>query len=180
MSRVTHEQNLEAVHRAGADFVLSYSTLGAEAVLSLIEGHELVILGEGVDLFTLPLPRSLRGKTLAATEIGSRTGLSVVAVEQGGQVVTNLRASMTLEGGGRAPHARQRAAAAGLRGPVRALNRLGATRITAGSRGAGPGEARGPERRGARRGAVAPRAGPRETPSTRPAAASRGAPSGTR
>ena len=99
VSRVTHEQNLEAIHRAGADFVLSYSSLGAEAVLSLIEGHELVILGEGVDLFSLPLPRSLRGKTLAATEIGSRTGLSVVAVEQGGQVVTNLRASMTLDAG---------------------------------------------------------------------------------
>ena len=99
VSRVTHEQNLEAIHRAGADFVLSYSSLGAEAVLSLIEGHELVILGEGVDLFSLPLPRSLRGRTLAATEIGSRTGLSVVAVEQGGQVVTNLRASMTLEAG---------------------------------------------------------------------------------
>ena len=99
VSRVTHEQNLEAIHRAGADFVLSYSSLGAEAVLSLIEGHELVVLGEGVDLFSLPLPRSLHGKTLAATEIGSRTGLSVVAVEQGGQVVTNLRASMTLEAG---------------------------------------------------------------------------------
>jgi len=99
VSRVTHEQNLEAIHRAGADFVLSYSSLGAEAVLSLIEGHELVILGEGVDLFSLPLPRSLHGKTLAATEIGSRTGLSVVAVEQGGRVVTTLRASMTLEAG---------------------------------------------------------------------------------
>ena len=99
VSRVTHEQNLEAIHRAGADFVLSYASLGAEAVLSLIEGHELVVLGEGVDLFAVPLPRSLRGKTLAATEIGSRTGLSVVAVEQGGQVVTSLRASMTLESG---------------------------------------------------------------------------------
>ena len=99
VSRVTHEQNLEAIHRAGADFVLSYASLGAEAVLSLIEGHELVILGEGVDLFALPLPRSLGGKTLAATEIGSRTGLSVVAVEQGGQVVTSLRASMTLKSG---------------------------------------------------------------------------------
>ena len=99
VSRVTHEQNLEAIHRAGADFVLSYSSLGAEAVLSLIEGHELVILGEGVDLFSLPLPRSLHGKTLAATEIGSRTGLSVVAVEQGDRPVTSLRASMTLEPG---------------------------------------------------------------------------------
>ena len=99
MSRITHDRNLEAIHRAGADFVLSYSSLGAEAVVSLIEGHELVILGEGVDLLTVPLPPSLENKTLAETGIGSRTGLSVVAVQQDGRTITSLRASMQLEAG---------------------------------------------------------------------------------
>ena len=32
VSRITHDRNLEAIHRAGADFVLSYSSLGMEAV----------------------------------------------------------------------------------------------------------------------------------------------------
>ena len=99
VSRITHDRNLEAIHRAGADFVLSYSSLGAEAVMSLLEGHELVILGEGVDLFSMRLPRSLENKTLAETGIGSRTGLSVVAVRQDGQLVTTLRASMRMEAG---------------------------------------------------------------------------------
>ncbi len=99
VSRITHDRNLEAIHRAGADFVLSYSSLGAEAVMSLLEGHELVILGEGVDLFLVRLPPSLENKTLAETGIGSRTGLSVVAVRQDGQVVTSLRASMQMEAG---------------------------------------------------------------------------------
>ncbi len=99
VSRVTHERNLEAIHRAGADFVLSYSTLGAEAVFSVLQGHELVILGEGVDLFTVDLPPSLQGKTLAETGIGSRTGLSVVAVSQNGQMLTRLQSSMRLEPG---------------------------------------------------------------------------------
>ena len=99
VSRITHNRNLEAIHRAGADFALSYSSLGAEAVLSIIEGHELVILEEGVDLFSVQLPRSLENKTLAESGIGSRTGLSVVAVQQDGQLVTNLRASMQLEPG---------------------------------------------------------------------------------
>ena len=99
VSRVTYERNLEAIHRAGADFVLSYSTLGAEAVVSLLQGRELVILGEGVDLFALDLPASLLGKTLAETGIGSRTGLSVVAVNQNGQLVTSLHSSMRLEQG---------------------------------------------------------------------------------
>ena len=99
VSRITHNRNLEAIHRAGADFALSYSSLGAEAVVSLIEGHELVILGGDVDLFSVHLPPSLENKTLAETGIGSRTGLSVVAVQQDGQLVTNLRASMQLEAG---------------------------------------------------------------------------------
>ena len=99
VSRMTHNRNLEAIHRAGADFALSYSSLGAEAVVSLIEGHELVILEGDVDLFSAQLPPSLENKTLAETGIGSRTGLSVVAVQQDGQLVTNLRASMQLEAG---------------------------------------------------------------------------------
>ena len=99
VSRITRDRNLEAVHRAGADFALSYSSLGVEAVMSLVEGHELVILGEGVDLFTVHLPPALEHKTLADTGIGSRTGLSVVAVKQDGRSVTSLRASMRLEPG---------------------------------------------------------------------------------
>ena len=99
VSRITHDRNLEAIYRAGADFVLSYAALGAEAVVSMLEGHELVSLGEDVDLFSVSLPRALEGKPLSDSGIGSQTGLSVVAVQQDGQLITNLRASMTLEPG---------------------------------------------------------------------------------
>ena len=99
VSRITHNRNVEAIHRAGADFALSYASLGAETVVSLIEGHELVILEENVDLFSVQLPPSLENRTLAESGIGSRTGLSVVAVQQDGELVTNLRASMQLEAG---------------------------------------------------------------------------------
>ena len=98
-SRITHDRNLEAIHRAGADFVLSYSSLGAEAVVSLVAGHELVILGEGVDLFSLRLPSSLENRKLADTGIGSRTGMSVVALRQEGRLVTHLRGEMRLRAG---------------------------------------------------------------------------------
>ena len=62
VSRITHHRNLEAIHRAGADFALSYSSLGAEAVVSFIEGHELVSLEENLDLFSVQVPRSLENK----------------------------------------------------------------------------------------------------------------------
>jgi Trk K+ transport system NAD-binding subunit len=47
VSRITHDRNVEAIHRAGADFVLSYTTLGIEAILSLLRGHEPILVGEG-------------------------------------------------------------------------------------------------------------------------------------
>ena len=38
VSRITHERNVEAIHRAGADFVLSYTSLGVESIMSLVNG----------------------------------------------------------------------------------------------------------------------------------------------
>lgn len=99
VSRITHERNLEAIHRAGADFVLSYDYLGAEAVVSILKGKQLMVLGEGVSLFLAPLPRQLHDKTLAQTQIGARTGLTVIAVQRDGEISTDLNASTVLEPG---------------------------------------------------------------------------------
>jgi Trk K+ transport system NAD-binding subunit len=82
VSRITHERNLEAIHRAGAEFVLSYSTLGVTSLLSLVQGRALVLVGEGVDLFVEAVPDSLARRTLAETELGTRTGLNVVALQK--------------------------------------------------------------------------------------------------
>ncbi len=86
LSRVTHERNVEAIQRAGADFVLSYASLGVHSVLSIVQDRELVVLGEGVDLFYVPLPSSLVGRTLANAGIGKRTGLNVIAVQHDDRV----------------------------------------------------------------------------------------------
>ncbi len=99
VSRITHERNVEAIHRAGADFALSYTTLGVEAVVSLLRGYELVILGEGVELFSIPVPASLQGRRLADSDIGSGTGLSVVALDRQGTLVTPLTRETLLDAG---------------------------------------------------------------------------------
>jgi voltage-gated potassium channel len=99
VSRVTHERNVEAIHRAGADFVLSYTTLGIEAVMSVLRGYPPVLLGEGVELFSVRVPPSLAGKPLRTSGIGSRTGLSVVALQQGPQMLTQLTAETPLPAG---------------------------------------------------------------------------------
>ena len=57
VSRVTHERNVEAIHRAGADFALSYTTLGAEAVMSLLRGGESGCSGKAWSCSRSPSPR---------------------------------------------------------------------------------------------------------------------------
>jgi Trk K+ transport system NAD-binding subunit len=99
VSRITYERNVEAVHRAGADFALSYTALGVAAVMARLDERELAVIGGGFDIATLPLPRRLAGKTLAESEIGARTGLLVLAIQHDGTFLTNPPAATRLEQG---------------------------------------------------------------------------------
>jgi Trk K+ transport system NAD-binding subunit len=97
VSRITHERNLEAIHRAGADVVLSYTSLGVRLIVSQLLGRELVVLGEGADLFLAKVPRILRGRTLRDSGIGARTGLNVIAIQMpDGATVSNPAADAVL------------------------------------------------------------------------------------
>ena len=99
VSRITHDRNVGAIHRAGADFVLSYATLGAGAIFALLQGRGLVLIGEGIDLFTCPVPPALAGKALGDSAIGSSTGLCVIGLQDGDRLITELRATTTLTPG---------------------------------------------------------------------------------
>jgi Trk K+ transport system NAD-binding subunit len=97
VSRVTHERNIEAIYRAGANFVLSQSTLGAKLVLSALTERELAIIGEDVDVFVADVPRSLQGRELCNSDIGAKTGLIVIGIRKDGGAVTVPSASSLLE-----------------------------------------------------------------------------------
>lgn len=90
VSRVTYDRNIDAVVRAGADFVLSYASLGVDSVLSLLRGDEPVVLGEAAELYHVTAGRRLDGRSLIESEIGARTGMTVIAVQRNGKVETRL------------------------------------------------------------------------------------------
>ena len=89
VSRITHDRNRESILRAGADFMLSYATLGAETVYSILRGRPPVILGEDVSFFDLPIPRALDGQTLGTSELRAKTGLTVLGIQENGRLVPN-------------------------------------------------------------------------------------------
>ena len=90
VSRITESRNLEAIHRAGADFAFSSAALGAKVIDSYVEGRDHVLLDHDVQAMSLVLPAALENKELSDTEITAKTGLALVAVEKNGSVITDL------------------------------------------------------------------------------------------
>ncbi|MGK0185858.1 MAG: voltage-gated potassium channel [Verrucomicrobiales bacterium] len=85
ISRCTLQKNAARLHRAGADLTLSYASMGANTIFNVLRGSDNVLLAEGVNIFSVDMPQSLAGKTLAESAVRSRTGCSVIAVEVDGQ-----------------------------------------------------------------------------------------------
>jgi Trk K+ transport system NAD-binding subunit len=79
VSRATLERNVATLHRAGADFVMSYASLGANAILTLLDRSDVLMVAEGLDVFRVPMPATLVGRTLAEADIRQKTGCTVVA-----------------------------------------------------------------------------------------------------
>jgi K+/H+ antiporter YhaU regulatory subunit KhtT len=55
-----------------------------------------MMFGAGVELFHVPVPAQLGGKTLEECMIGARTGATVIAVQRGDETITNLTGSTPL------------------------------------------------------------------------------------
>lgn len=83
LSRSNRERNLSTLHRAGADFVMSYATTGATAIYNLLKRVDVLLVAEGLHVFRLDTPRELEGKCLAKTDIRAATGCSVIAIGSG-------------------------------------------------------------------------------------------------
>jgi len=82
ISRSTLQRNVSTLHRAGADFVLSYATMGANAIFNILERNDILIVAEGLNVFTVKAPPTLTGKTLIESNIRQKTGCSVLAIRK--------------------------------------------------------------------------------------------------
>jgi Trk K+ transport system NAD-binding subunit len=87
--RTTFERNLAAMHRAGCDMALSYTSLGANALFNLLHRVDLLMVAEGLDVFKVPVPEELVGKTLAEADLRQRTNCSVIGIDSHDKTTTN-------------------------------------------------------------------------------------------
>ncbi|HEY0971868.1 MAG TPA: NAD-binding protein [Gemmatimonadales bacterium] len=89
ISRSNLERNIATLHQAGADLVMSYASMGADAIFNVLEQNDIFMVAEGLDVFRYPVPRRLAGRTLAESRIREETGCLVLAIESDGEVLTS-------------------------------------------------------------------------------------------
>ncbi len=85
VSRSTLERNVNTLHRAGADFVMSYAAMGANAVFNIFEENDIIMVAQGLNVFSLETPKKIIGKTLVEMDIRNKTGCNVIAFQVDGE-----------------------------------------------------------------------------------------------
>jgi voltage-gated potassium channel len=99
ITRSTLERNLGNMHRAGADFVMSYASMGANTILNLLQRSDIMMVAEGLDLIKVKVPLQLEGHTIAESSIRKETGCTIIGIRQGEQMSINPEPSMVLPKG---------------------------------------------------------------------------------
>ena len=101
LARSNLDRNVKTLLRAGADLVLSYASMGANTVFNLMRGDEYLLLAEGISVFPAAIPPSIAGRSLGESKIRTRTGCTVVFVDQAGRREMNPGLDFVMPKGGR-------------------------------------------------------------------------------
>jgi len=89
ISRSSLDRNVAALHRAGSDIVMSYASMGSNALFNLLQRSDLLMIAEGLDVFKVPVPKELAGKNLIEANIRQRTNCSVIGIGYQNKTTTN-------------------------------------------------------------------------------------------
>lgn len=96
IARSTLDRNVSTLHRAGADFVMSYASMGSNATFNILQRDEVLMIAEGLNVFRMDVPAKLVGKTIQETDIRQITGCSIIAINQGERLLINPDPTITI------------------------------------------------------------------------------------
>jgi Trk K+ transport system NAD-binding subunit len=90
VARAEESESVQKMYRAGADYVLALGTVTGRMVASaVLEEEDVISLDTQVEVVRTEAP-GLVGQSLGDADVRARTGVTVVAVERNGEVVTDL------------------------------------------------------------------------------------------
>jgi Trk K+ transport system NAD-binding subunit len=96
VARANEAENVAKLNRAGADYVRSLAGVSGRMIAwSIYEDEPGAALDERSRVVRTHAP-ALAGQTLAEAEIRTRTGVTVIAIERDGEVITDIDSSSTL------------------------------------------------------------------------------------
>jgi Trk K+ transport system NAD-binding subunit len=96
IARVNEAENVERIHRAGADFALSISQVSGQMLAKKLLGQESVAVDPQLKILKIA-PAGLNGRHPASLGLRERTGCSVVAVERGDDVLVEFPAGFRVQ-----------------------------------------------------------------------------------
>lgn len=99
ISRASLDRNINTLHRAGANLVMSYVSLCSNTIMNLLKPGKLLMLSEGLNAFRLRVWERLEGRVLRDLRIREETGCSVVAIKREERLIVNPEPDIVLEGG---------------------------------------------------------------------------------
>ena len=100
LSRSTLARNATTLHRVGADYVFSYASMGANVIANMLRRHRMLFVAVGLDVFKVPVPQALAGRTLADSNLRQETGCTVLAMRTGHDATAQVDGAMPLPDGG--------------------------------------------------------------------------------
>ena len=89
ISRASLDRNINTLHRAGANLVMSFSSLFATTVLNLLNPEKLLMLSEGLNIFRSKPSQAIVGQALREQKIRHTTGCSIIAIKRGEEMLLN-------------------------------------------------------------------------------------------
>ncbi|MDY6972251.1 MAG: NAD-binding protein [Thermodesulfobacteriota bacterium] len=89
ISRANLDRNISKLHRAGADLVMSYASMGANTIINLLKPDEVLMFEEGLNVFRAPIHPYFLGKSLAENRVRKQTGCSVIAINVNDKLTIN-------------------------------------------------------------------------------------------
>lgn len=99
IARCTLDKHVKALHKAGADFVQSYASIGASSIFNLLQKSRVVTVTQGLDVFRVNVPEEVVGKQIMECGIREKTGCTIIGYHDGETLQPNPRPDTVLEKG---------------------------------------------------------------------------------
>ncbi|MBO6738979.1 MAG: NAD-binding protein [Phycisphaerales bacterium] len=99
IARCTLDKHVKALHKAGADFVQSYASIGASSIFNLLQKSRVVTVTQGLDVFRVNVPEEVVGKRIMECGIREKTGCTIIGYHDSETLQPNPRPETVLEKG---------------------------------------------------------------------------------